>query len=121
MEIVIPLIALGSLYIVSNQSKKEKGVEGFKNYLPNTDVHDKNYPTDEIVEPETELSSRLSTTNKYEGGAAYTDKYFNPLVQNNMITKKADADTNNYYSMTGDKVESEYLHADLRWKYSNYR
>jgi hypothetical protein len=108
MEVVIPLVALGGLFIVSNQSKKEKGVEGFKN-LPNTDVPDKNYPTDEIVEPETELSSRLSTTNKYDGGAAYTDKYFNPLVQNNMITKKADADKNQYYSLAGEQVESEYF------------
>jgi hypothetical protein len=106
MEFVIPLVALGSLYIVSNQSKKD--TEGFKS-LPNTDIPDKNYPTDEIVDPENELSSRLSTTNKYEGGAAYTDKYFNPLVQDNMITKKNDADKNQYYSLNGEQVETDYF------------
>ena len=108
MELVIPLVALGGLYIASNQSKKEKGIEGYRN-LPNTNVPDKNYPTDEITDPETELSSRLSTTNKYDGGGAYTDKYFNPLVQNNMITKKSDADKNQYYSLAGEQVESEYF------------
>ena len=44
MELAIPLVALGSLYIVSNQKKDPKPAnEGFRT-LPNTDVPDKNYP-----------------------------------------------------------------------------
>ena len=50
MELVIPLIALGGLFIVSNQSKKS---ESFKNkesgYLPNTDVPDHNYPASSYI------------------------------------------------------------------------
>ena len=45
MELSIPLIALGSLYVINNQKKNQKckKPEGFSNYgkaelLPNTDV-----------------------------------------------------------------------------------
>jgi hypothetical protein len=47
--------------------------------LPNTDVPDRNYPTEYPIEdPIKDLTSKLSTVNKYDGDSAYTDKYFNP-------------------------------------------
>ncbi len=46
MELAIPLVALGSLYIVSNQTKKPKPAEGF---LPNTNIPDKNYPYHTLI------------------------------------------------------------------------
>ena len=110
MELAIPLVALGSLYIVSNQKKEPKpSNEGFRS-LPNTDVPDKNYP--ELVPTsvsELDATSKLSTVNKYDGTSAYTDKYFNQYSKNSLVSKNIKADQNQYKSLTGDKVDSAYF------------
>ena len=104
MELAIPLVALGSLYIVSNQSKKPKPTnEGF---LPNTNVPDVNYP---VVSQETEISSKLSTMNKYSGPSVYTDKYFNPYSKGSLVKESINADNNQYKSLNGDNVDSAYF------------
>ena len=72
MEVAIPLIAVGGLYIASKQKK-----ENFTTKLPNVDLKDKNYPS-EFKVVEDDLSAKLSIDNKYDGQQAYTDKYFNP-------------------------------------------
>ena len=104
MELAIPLVALGSLYIVSNQSKTPKPAnEGF---LPNTNVPDVNYP---VVSQETEISSKLSTMNKYSGPSVYTDKYFNPYSKGSLVKESINADNNQYKSLNGDNVDSAYF------------
>jgi hypothetical protein len=104
MELAIPLVALGSLYIVSNQSKTPKPAnEGF---LPNTNVPDINYPA---VSQETEISSKLSTMNKYSGPSVYTDKYFNPYSKGSLVKESINADNNQYKSLNGDNVDSAYF------------
>ena len=104
MELAIPLVALGSLYIVSNQSKTPKPAnEGF---LPNTNVPDVNYPA---VSQETEISSKLSTMNKYSGPSVYTDKYFNPYSKGSLVKENINADNNQYKSLNGDNVDSAYF------------
>lgn len=104
MELAIPLVALGSLYIVSNQSKNPKPAnEGF---LPNTNVPDVNYPA---VSQETEISSKLSTMNKYSGPSVYTDKYFNPYSKGSLVKESINADNNQYKSLNGDNVDSAYF------------
>ena len=109
MELAIPLIALGSLYIVSNQSKKE----GFDS-LPNTDIPDKNYPEGTANNPELDISAKLSTVNKYDGQSAYTDKYFNPNAKDSLVNRSSEGDTSQYYSMAGDKVDKTYFnHANM--------
>jgi len=47
MELAIPGVALGLLYVVSNQKKDDEANESFTNYLPNTNIPDKNYYDDE--------------------------------------------------------------------------
>ena len=48
MEVVVPLFALSSLYLINNQNKKKDEPEEFSNQkaLPNTNVADENYPID---------------------------------------------------------------------------
>ena len=55
MELAVPLVALTGLYFVNKQSKHERSVndyEGFAgqtknpNYLPNTDLQNRNYPNE---------------------------------------------------------------------------
>jgi hypothetical protein len=105
--LAIPLIALGGLYIVSNQNKKIN--EGFE--LPNTNVPNRNYPDELPVKNiETDLTSRLNTVNQYDTPSVYSDKYFNSNLPNSLTNS---GNTNNgdakYYSLTGDKVNSSYF------------
>ena len=105
MELAIPLVALSGLYIISKQSKNETFKS--KEYLPNTDIPDINYPHP-IVSPETALTSKLSTVNTYEGGS-YTDKFFNSNVPNSMVAKQMPSSSADYYSLTGNKVDGSYF------------
>ena len=105
MELAIPLVALGSLYIVSNQSKSPKPTEGF---LPNTNVPDRNY-NDLTINSESDVSSKLATMNKYSEPSVYTDKYFNPYSKDSLVNKNIDADKNQYKSLNGDSVDSAYF------------
>jgi hypothetical protein len=114
MELAIPLVALGALYVMNNQPKEQK--ESFRNItneLPNTNIPDKNYPDEyATVVPELEKTSKLSTVNKYNSQGAYTDKYFNP-ESNQQYASDTTMPSNapvsgSYYSLTGQKVDSSY-------------
>lgn len=113
MELAIPGVALTLLYIVSNQKAKS---ETFRNrtQLPNVDVPNRNYPDElPIVSSETDQTSQLSNSNRYDNaGGVYTDKYFNP----NMNQAKTQSTMDNsallgqqFYSLTGDKVNASYF------------
>lgn len=117
MELAIPLIALGSLFIVSNQSKKKENFS-INEQLPNADIPDKNYPDmHSVVVPETDITSSLSVNNHYSNaGGAYTDKYFKtPNMGGEEISKMASEQygtAGQYYSLTGDKVDINYFNHD---------
>jgi hypothetical protein len=113
MEILaIPVLALGALYVVSNQKKTNS--EAFTNrnrLLPNTDLPDSNFQTDsspEIGSVETDRSSLLSTVNRYDGPDVYTDKYFNPN-RNPLTAADVTHGERKFNSLTGDKVDSTYF------------
>ena len=94
MELAIPLIALGGMYIISNKNndvsknaynegytnkKATKGKENFDNmgqkpnYLPNTNVPPQNYPI--MNNPEL-----IDTVQEYPNPNTASDKYFNQNV-----------------------------------------
>jgi hypothetical protein len=113
MEIAIPGIALGLLYIVSNQKAKS---ENFRNrtQLPNVDIPNRNYPEEfPVVSSDNDQTSQLSTTNRYDnGGGVYTDKYFNPNMNQAKTPSQMDDSTfsgQQFYSLTGDKVNASYF------------
>jgi len=108
MEIVVPLVALSGLYIINNQQSKKK--EGFLQQLPNTDIPNRNYPSEyPIRSTETDQTSKLSTVNRFESpNGVYTDKYFTPdgvATTNAAISGKQPS----YYSLTGEKVDGSYF------------
>jgi len=116
MEIVIPLFALSSLYLINNQSKKNETFANRTKELPNVNIPDRNFPVDyPPVSIETDLTSKLSTVNKFEnGGGVYTDKYFNPETVANIVLANKEGDSThskqpNYYSLTGEKVAGDYF------------
>lgn len=114
MELAIPLVALGSLYVVNNQKKcgKNKKQEGFSNReaLPNVDVPNMNFPQEyPITNSELEQTSKLSTVNKYTGNSAFTDKYFNPESNTQYGDSTKSTIGSSYYSLTGEQVDKTYF------------
>ena len=105
MELAIPLMAMAGLYIASKQ-KKETFDNRNRSDLPNVDVQDANYSYP--VSDETDLTSKLSTVNKYDGQVAYTDKYFNPNF-NQTVTNPPSAVNNKYKSLSGHVVGKDYF------------
>jgi len=112
MELAIPGIALGLMYIMKGQSNNSsEHEESFanQNALPNTDIPNRNYPDEYPIQvEEIDRTSALSTVNKFEnGGSVYTDKYFNA----NMVTKREQVsnEQTEFYSLTGEKVAGSYF------------
>jgi len=129
MEFLIPALALGGLYKVSQTQKKENfdsvntNSQRIRNQLlPNVDIPNRNFPDEYPVQnPEADLTSQLSTMNVFDSPSVYTDKYFNA----NMMASGTNSQSNNntgtmgsntvnstnstYRSMTGDVVDAGYF------------
>ena len=72
-ELAIPLIALGSMYLISNQDKKKElltNMTNNPNTLPNIPHIPSNYP---VLQPVSEAN-----VEKYPNPNQTTDKFFNP-------------------------------------------
>ena len=115
MELAIPLVALGSLYIVSNQNQT-KEEEGFSSKLPNVDIPDKNYPPpSDQYSGETEITSQLMKTHAYDGPSAYTDKFFPSRSDMTLSIGKQTASTSSsgvsqtFTSLDGREVDASYF------------
>ena len=99
MELAIPIVAIGGLYVACNKKK-----EGFKS-LPNTDNPDVNYPKN-VDNSESQATSKLASMNKYSPNVAYTDKYFD---DHTLAKSTYSIDGQKYYSLTGEEVDSDYF------------
>jgi hypothetical protein len=115
MELAIPLLALGGMYIVSNQTPSkscdtEKGKKqenftnmgGNRNYLPNTNVPPQNFPVSNI-------NQLVDTVQEYQNPNAATDKYFDQNLYQQRVRNNAPVGQNpqQIYSMTGNYLDSE--------------
>ena len=129
MEIVIPILALSGLYVISKQQKTVDDEnlisEGFgpiqrHNILPNTNIPDKNYPSDFPVNSvQLDLTTELSNNNPYYG-TAYTDKFFNVANPANLFDKNkwesrtgmncgTEENPKEFQSLTGEVVGCDYF------------
>ena len=75
MELAVPLIALGGLYVASNQENKKEGYDNMGkpvNSLPNYNEPPVNYPTLKNV--------KNTNPNKYRDPNTVTDRFFKPSV-----------------------------------------
>lgn len=116
MELAIPLIGLGGLYLISNHKKEPKpaNIERFsnagdRNDLPNTNIPDKNYPNETVQNIAYDKTAKLSTVNVYEdgtGNAVFTDKYFQNGndIASVSPTYNYPMNSTQYQSLTGDMV-----------------
>lgn len=116
MEIAIPLIALGGMFVVSNSKSKNSGKEKFNNMgrnsqeLPNTHIPPQNFP----VVNDREL---IDTTQKYPNPNTATDKYFDQTYyenQQNKTGKNVGNVIQEMYSLTGNYIDSkEFKHNNM--------
>jgi hypothetical protein len=123
MEIAIPLIALGGMYVVSNQSnencsKKEirqsqrekftnMGIRSnlgvrTDNYLPNTNIPPQNFPVSNI-------NQLVDTVQEYPNPNVATDKYFNQNLYEQKVRNHVPVNKNpqEIYSLTGNYLDSQ--------------
>ena len=124
MEIAVPLIALGGMYIVSNQSNENCADKEFRkstrqekftnmgirsnlamktdNYLPNTNIPPQNYPVSNINE-------LVDTIQKYPNPNTATDKYFNQNLYQQKERNHVPVGQNpqEIYSLTGNYLNSD--------------
>jgi hypothetical protein len=127
MEVLLPALALGGLYTISQQEKANAigrgGAAPIENFqqkgrlraelLPNTDIPNRNFPDEyPIQNREADLTSKLSTTNIFDAPQVYTDKYFD-IGRANKIIAQQQAQSGftppTYRSMTGEQVDMDYF------------
>jgi hypothetical protein len=134
MELAIPLLALGGMYVISNQTqtqnhnnnnnnnnnnntKKEHfnnmgirtNLQSRNNDLPNTNIPPQNYP----IMNNKEL---VDTIQEYPNPNMATDKYFNQNVYEQKERSGAQIDSNiqQVYSLSGDYMaSSEFKHNNM--------
>lgn len=134
MEIALPLIALGGMYIISNQknencTKKDirkltqenfvnmgtrtnlatRNSERFGNYLPNTNIAPQNFPVSNI-------NQLVDTVQEYPNPNVATDKYFNQNLYENKERGGVDIGQNpqDIYSMSGNYLKSDqFKHTNM--------
>ena len=116
MELAIPLIALGGMYVISNQNNKDSNSpakvkitqENFStmgkkpSYLPNTNIPPQNFPVPVVNEV-------VDTVQQYANPNRASDKYFNQNAFENTVRRGGAAGSNpqQVYSLTGDYMNSE--------------
>ena len=117
MELAIPLIALGGMYVISNQrnnvdntnkkthtQRRENftNMGGQINYLPNTNIPPQNYPVEN-------LNQIADTIQEYQNPNQATDKYFNQNLYEKKVNegKTVGQNPQQIYSLTGDYLDSE--------------
>jgi|TARA_B110000495_G_scaffold7989_2_gene5881 hypothetical protein len=113
MELAVPLIALGGLYVASNQENKKEGYENMGkpvNSLPNYNEPPINYPVMKGV--------KNTNPNKYRDPNTVTDKFFQPSVyqkyRNGPDQFGNVSKTNDFKSLTGNSVsKTEFKHNNM--------
>jgi hypothetical protein len=119
MEVAIPILALGGLYVVANQNnskqRKRPLLENFQtagarpNSLPNTNIPPQNYPV-------SNLNQLVDTVQEYPNPNVATDKYFNQSYfekkQNEGV--RVGNTPQQIYSMNGNYLDSqEFKHNNM--------
>jgi len=127
MEIAVPLIALGGMYVISNQknedcTKKEirkltqenfvnmgtrtnlatRQSDKFGNYLPNTNIPPQNFPVSNI-------NQLVDTVQQYPNPNTATDKYFNQNLYEQKERQGVSVGKNpqDIFSLTGNYLSSD--------------
>ena len=114
MEVAIPLIALGSMFVISKQNKNKNVItEGYTNMTQTQNpLPGINPPTPATNYPITEAVTKSNNASAYINPNQYSDKYYNP---DNYAKNEKQAPSNygvggglqTSYSLTGDAINKE--------------
>jgi hypothetical protein len=117
MEVAIPLIALGSMFVISKQTKNNKnipsGMEGYTNMTQQQNpLPGVNPPTPPTNYPTTAPVTKANNTSAYINPNQYSDKYYNP---DNYAANEKKMPSNygvggglqTTYSLTGNAIDKE--------------
>ena len=102
MEVAIPVIALGAMWVISNQKTKETFQE---RDLPNTNTRAVNYPIQTLSELD-------ENTNYYSNPNTATDKYYNNEQLSATLQKKEEDEEEVspvFQSLTGNEISAASL------------
>lgn len=111
MELAVPLVALGGLYVASNQEKKKEGYENMGKKMNDSPVPPPiNYPKLAPV--------NNSNPNKYRDPNTVTDRFFNPKVYQEFANGPDQfgnvSKTNDFKSLTGETVQkNDFKHNNM--------
>ena len=124
MELAIPLVALGGMYVISNQTSQnntsthrpnpkkvsfqEPVKESFetagryRNYLPNVEIPPENFPV-------TNRKELVNTVQEYVNPNTATDRYFDQNAYENRSNagKSTGNNPQQIYSLTGNYLDSQ--------------
>ena len=103
-ELAIPLIALGSMYLISNQDKKKEALTNMtnnQNALPNVPHVPVNYP---VLQPVSDANVK-----KYINPNQTTDKFFNPenYIKNSEREAQKLIMPPQFVSLSGQEIKPE--------------
>ena len=114
-ELAVPLIALGSMFIMSKQKKNSETSkrEGFLNMSAATkNMPDPTPPISTINYPVTLNNTFSNGINNYKNPNQYTDKYFIPTAISDISTNNTNINTvDRFQSMSGQVIDkSNFVH-----------
>jgi hypothetical protein len=111
MELAVPLVALGGLYVASNQEKKKEGYQNMGKKFNDSPVPPPiNYPNLAPV--------NNSNPNKYRDPNTVTDRFFNPKIYQEFANGPDQfgnvSKANDFKSLTGETVQkSDFKHNNM--------
>ena len=118
MELAIPIVALGGLYVLSNQENENGSRENFANYQTHRYNSKPGEGTQYKVEPDegaviTNTPNTSSNASKYNNSNMVSDRFFSTDV-NKIVDSSPDQfgdkyNLNNFTSLTGDAVNPNDL------------
>jgi hypothetical protein len=123
MEIAVPLIALGGMYVISNQKNEDCAKKEIRkmtqenfvnmgsrtNYLPNTNIPPQNFPVSNI-------NQLVDTVQNYPNPNVATDKYFNQNLYQQKERQGVAIGQNpqQIFSLTGNYLDSnQFKHNNM--------
>jgi hypothetical protein len=107
-ELAIPLVALGSLFVIAQEDKKKKATEKY------TNLNKKNIATEY---PNPEPVNENNSLNYYPNSNQSTDRYFNETGFDNTVNKETISELEkvvNISSLTGNPVSrNDFKHNNM--------
>jgi hypothetical protein len=123
MEVAIPLIALGSMYVISKQNKNKNNMLDTEGYTNMTQTRNSlpgvNPPTPDTNYPITEPVTKANNTSAYINPNQYSDKFYNPQnyaanEKHNPTNYSVGGGLQTTYSLTGEPIDKDkFTHGNM--------